>query len=166
MILKHPLWKSHIICPSKIFSSSFHFLCTLLSTTMNYIYKLLMCLANANLIWSILKINMCHKQQQSTGEGTINLSTHEILQKRSLQMETLLWGLTIINQHKKEVFTPNPCRLGNFFKINIQLSRFWRVFQKIILDRLGINSIINLILNWLIIDTQTQIQPNNQVKIQ
>lgn len=75
-------------------------------------------------------------------------------------------GLTIIDLHKKEVFTPNPCRLGNFFKINIQLSRFWRVFQKIILDRLGINSLINLILNWLIIDTQTQIQPNNQVKIQ
>ncbi len=163
MILEHPLWKLHIICPSKIFSSSFHFLCTLLSTTMNYIYKLLMWLANANLIWSILKTNMCHKQQQSTREGTINLSTHEILQKRSLQMD---WGLTIIDLHKKEVFTPNPCRLGNIFKINIQLSRFWWVFQKIILDRLGINSIINLILNWLIIDTQTQIQPNNQVKIQ
>jgi hypothetical protein len=45
----------------------------------------------------ILKTNICHKQQQSTREGTINLSTHEILQKKSLQMETLLRSLTIIN---------------------------------------------------------------------
>jgi hypothetical protein len=81
-------------------------------------------------------------------------------------MVTLLLGLTIIDRHKKEVFTPNPRKLGYFFKINIQLSRFWQVFQKIILDRLDINSIINFILNWLIIATQTQIQPNNQVKFQ
>jgi len=45
----------------------------------------------------ILKTNICHKQQQSTREGTINLSTHEILQKKSRQMETLLRSLTIIN---------------------------------------------------------------------